>query len=86
MILINMVDFRNEKVLRISLSILREFESVAIQDRLGINTYDNNFGDVFSRAKIKKILEIRYCRDDIYIKENVEIPFELEVNKVYHLY
>lgn len=82
----SVVDYKGEKILKISLNIIREFESVAIQDRLGISSYQNNFGDVFTRPKIRKLLEVRFTKEEYYIKESVEIPFELETNKVYHFY
>jgi hypothetical protein len=85
--IISILDYKGEKILKISLNIVREFESVNIQDRLGLdNNYEKNNCDVFCSPKIKKLLELRYTKDDVYLKENVEIPFELEINKVYHFY
>lgn len=84
--IISLVDFKGEKVLKINFSILREFENIPIQDRLGISNYGANFGDIFSRPNIKKMLEFRYMRDEEFIKDEVELPFELELNKVYHFY
>jgi len=84
--LISLWDFKGEKVLKISVNIVREFENIDIQDRLGITNIPSNFENAFSNPKIKKYLEVKYTREDIYIKENVEIPFEFETNKVYHLY
>lgn len=84
--ILSMVDFKGEKMLKISLNIIREFESVAIENRLGISNYQANLGDIFSRPKIRKLLEVRYAKDEVYVKESIEIPFELEINKVYHFY
>ena len=84
--MISIVDFKGEKILKINLSILREFENVPIQDRLGISNYGANLGEIFSKPQIKKLIEFSYSRDNVYLNDNAELPFELELNKVYHFY
>ena len=51
--IISIIDFKGEKVLKINISILREFENIPIQDRLGWSNYENNLGSIFSRPLIK---------------------------------
>ena len=84
--IISIIDFKGEKVLKINISILREFENIPIQDRLGWSNYENNLGSIFSRPLIKKQLEFKYIREEVYFKESVDLPFDLEVDKVYHFY
>lgn len=84
--LISILNYNGKRILKIGIGITREFENIDIQDRIGFNHEENNFGDVFSQPKIKKILELRFIKEDIYVEKEVEIPFDFEVNKVYHLY
>lgn len=84
--IISIWDFKGEKVLKISLSIVREFENVDIQDRLGVSNLLTNFEGAFSNPKIKKLLEVKFTRDEVYEKESVLLPFDIETDKVYHFY
>ena len=51
-------DYKGERIIKISINILREFENINMEDRIA-NSNLNNLGDVFSKPKIKKLLEIR---------------------------
>ena len=51
--LISVINYKGEKILKIGINIQREFKEVDIQDRIGVSNYDQNFGEVFSKPKIK---------------------------------
>lgn len=84
--MISVLNYKGEKIISISINILREFENVNIQDRIGVSNFQDNFGEVFSRPKIKKLLNVCYTKDESYIQEQVEIPLDFDINKVYHFY
>ena len=83
--LISVIDFKGNKILKISLSVVREFENIPIQDRIGISNYQSTNPE-FAKASINKYLEFKYIKDEIFIHENKEFPFEFESNKVYNLH
>ena len=35
--------------------------------------------------KLNKLLELRYSKDENYIQEIIELPFDIDINKVFHL-
>jgi len=84
--LISVIDSNGDKILKISVNIIREFENVDIQDRFREGNFDQNFEDGFLQPKIKKLLELKYSKEDVYVQNTVEFPFEFEINRIYHLY
>lgn len=83
--LISVVDFKGNKILKISINIVREYESIPIQERLGVSNFEHMDG-LFSKQSIKTMLEAKYIKDEVYVKESKEFPFEFKCNKVYNLF